>query len=121
MSARRGKMRVFVVDDHPIVRHGISLLINQQKDLLVCGEAEDGRTALTRIAQLKPDVAIVDMTLRRADGLELIKNLRVMHPQLPVLVLSIHDESVYAERAFRAGAKGYLMKQEATDKVLTSG
>ncbi len=117
---RRSKMRVFIVDDHPIVRHGIAQLINQQPDLMVCGEADDGRQALTQITTIKPDVAIVDLTLRRANGLELIKNLRVMHPQLPVLVLSIHDESVYAERAIRAGAKGYLMKQEATENVLTA-
>jgi len=119
-GARRGKMRVFIVDDHPIVRHGISLLINQQDDLVVCGEAEDGREALAQITERKPDMAIVDMTLRRANGLELIKNLRALLPALPVLVLSIHDESLYAERAIRAGAKGYLMKQEATEKVLTA-
>lgn len=116
-STRR---RVFIVDDHPIVRHGISVLINQQKDLVVSGEADNHRMALKQITAVPPDVVIVDMTLRKADGLALIKNLRAVCPALPVLVLSIHDETLYAARALRAGARGYLMKQEATDKVLTA-
>lgn len=112
------KIRVLVVDDHPIVRQGLSLLLNQEEDLMTCGEAGDAQQAMTAIADLRPDIAIIDISLKGMDGLELIKNIKEQYAWLPVLALSMHDESLYAERALRAGAMGYLMKQEATDKVI---
>ncbi len=114
------KKKVFVVDDHPIVRQGLSLLINQEADLFVCGEAEEMHSALQAIAAANPDILIVDISLNGPDGLELLKNARITSPRLPVLILSMHDESIYAERALRAGANGYIMKQEATEKVLVA-
>jgi DNA-binding NarL/FixJ family response regulator len=117
--ASRKKM-VFVVDDHPIVRQGLTLLINQESDLAVCGEAEEMHAALTAIPAIKPDILIVDISLNGPDGLELLKNIRITMPHLPVLILSMHDESIYAERALRAGANGYIMKQEATENVLVA-
>ncbi len=114
------KSKVFVVDDHPIVRQGLALMINRESDLLVCGEAEDARTAMQSITTAKPDILVVDISLNGPDGLDLLKNIRMRYPSLPVLILSMHDESVYAERALRAGAQGYIMKQEATEKVLVA-
>jgi DNA-binding NarL/FixJ family response regulator len=114
------KHRVFVVDDHPIVRQGLALLINREEDLIVCGEAEEAHTALEAIAALRPDILIVDISLTGPDGIELVKTLRARSATLPVLVLSMHDELTYAERALRAGANGYIMKQEATERVLTA-
>jgi DNA-binding NarL/FixJ family response regulator len=113
-----GKTRVFVVDDHPIVRQGLSQLINRESDMMVCGEAEDARTAIDAIAPSKPDILIVDVSLEGPDGIDLLKTIRSRDPKLPVLMLSMHDESLYAERALRAGANGYIMKQEATERVL---
>jgi DNA-binding NarL/FixJ family response regulator len=115
-----GKKTVLVVDDHPIVRQGLTLLINQEPDLAVCGEAEEMHSALSSIPLLRPDILIVDISLNGPDGLELLKNIRLSSPRLPVLILSMHDESIYAERALRAGANGYIMKQEATEKVLVA-
>src|ERR1700738_4569521 len=112
------KSRVFVVDDHPIVRQGLALLINREPDLIVCGEAEEAQTALTAIEDLRPDILIVDISLQGPDGIDLVKTIRTKHAGMPVLVLSMHDESIYAERALRAGANGYIMKQEATERVL---
>ena len=114
------KKAVFVVDDHPIVRQGLTLLINRESDLAVCGEAEEMHAALAAIPTARPDILIVDISLNGPDGLELLKNIRITLPRLPVLILSMHDESIYAERALRAGAKGYIMKQEATEKVLVA-
>ena len=112
------KKRVLVVDDHPVVRQGLALLINREPDLVVCGEAEEASGAMHVLASARPDVLIVDISLNGPDGLDLLKNIRTTHPTLPVLILSMHDESIYAERALRAGANGYIMKQEATEKVL---
>ncbi len=114
------KKRVFVVDDHPIVRQGLALLINREPDLTVCGEAEDAHTAMQMIAMARPDILVVDISLNGPDGLDLLKDIRVRNLDLPVLILSMHDESIYAERALRAGAQGYIMKQEATEKVLVA-
>ena len=115
-----GRKRVFVVDDHPIVRQGLAQLINQQPDLSVCGEAEDVDDAFQGIAACAPDILIVDISLKGPDGLELLKSIRVRDISLPVLILSMHEESLYAERALRAGANGYIMKQEATENVLVA-
>src|ERR1700724_4235546 len=114
------KKRILVVDDHPIVRQGLALLINREPDLVVCGEAEETMGAMHVLISARPDVLIVDISLNGPDGLDLLKNLRTTHPNLPVLILSMHDESIYAERALRAGANGYIMKQEATGKVLVA-
>jgi DNA-binding NarL/FixJ family response regulator len=108
------KSTIFLVDDHPIVRQGLALLINREADLTVCGDAEEAGSALRRIEELKPDLAVVDISLNGPDGLDLLKNIRARHPNLPVLILSMLDESLYAERALRDGASGYIMKQEAT-------
>src|ERR1700691_2362416 len=114
------KKRILVVDDHPIVRQGLALLINREPDLVVCGEAEEAMGALHVLASARPDVLIVDISLNGPDVLDLLKSIRTTHPTLPVLILSMHDESIYAERALRAGANGYIMKQEATEKVLVA-
>jgi DNA-binding NarL/FixJ family response regulator len=114
------KRKVFVVDDHPIVREGLTLLINRETDLAVCGVAEETHSALRTIEILKPDILIVDLSLNGPDGLDLLKIIRAKDPGLPVLILSMHDESIYAERALRAGANGYIMKQEATERVLVA-
>ena len=114
------KSRVFVVDDHPIVRQGLALLINREADLTVCGEAEDAQSAVQAVAASNPDIMVVDISLNGPDGLDLLKDIRTRYPELPVLILSMHDESIYAERALRAGAQGYIMKQEATEKVLVA-
>ena len=111
---------ILIVDDHPIVRQGLVLLINQEKDLEVCGQAEDAHEAMQAIRQLSPDMVIVDLSLKDTSGMELIKDLKIQHPDLPVLTLSMYDEAVYGERALRAGARGYVMKQEATGKVVTA-
>jgi DNA-binding NarL/FixJ family response regulator len=112
------KKKVLVVDDHPIVRERIAELINQEPDLAVCGEAEDAARALEAVAGHRPDVAIVDISLKDSYGIELVRQLKELHPDLPTLVLSMHEESMYGERALRAGAKGYLTKQEASKKVV---
>ena len=109
-----------MVDDHPIVRQGLALLIDREPDLNVCGEAEDAQTAVQSVATAKPDILVVDISLNGPDGLDLLKDIRLRYPDMPVLILSMHDESVYAERALRAGAQGYIMKQEATEKVLVA-
>jgi len=114
------KLRVFVVDDHPIVRQGLAQLINREPDLAVCGEAQEAAMAIQGINIEKPDIVIVDISLVGPDGLELVKNIRLRHPGLPVLILSMHDESIYAERALRAGANGYIMKHEAPERVLVA-
>jgi DNA-binding NarL/FixJ family response regulator len=112
------KRTVFIVDDHPLLRQGLTLMINREKDLAVCGEAEEAQAAMRAIAQYQPDILIVDISLNGPDGLELLKSIRNSYPGLPVLILSMHDEATYAERALRARANGYIMKQEATEKVL---
>lgn len=116
--SRMRKKTVFVVDDHPLLRQGLALMINREQDIMVCGEAEEAQAAMKAIAVKKPDILIVDISLDGPDGLDLLKDLRMLYPDLPVLILSMHDESIYAERALRARANGYIMKQEATEKVL---
>jgi DNA-binding NarL/FixJ family response regulator len=117
-AADKNKKRVFLVDDHPLVREWLTNLINQQSDLVVCGESETAPHALQSVGQVKPDVAIVDISLKDSSGIDLIKSLKEAHPSLIILVLSMHDEMHYAERALRAGASGYIMKRETTRKVV---
>jgi DNA-binding NarL/FixJ family response regulator len=114
------KRRVFLVDDHPLVREGLSNLINHQDDLSVCGEAEDSGGARAGIEKTKPDVALIDISLKNESGLELVKNLESKFPNVALIVLSMHDEALYAERALRAGARGYVMKRETTKSMLTA-
>ena len=117
---KMGKSRILLIDDHPILCEGMAQRINQEPDLTVCGQALTAEKALQAIEQLHPDLAIVDISLRGTGGLELIKAIKRRHPNLPVLVVSMHDESLYAERAIRAGAMGYVMKEKATDELLSS-
>ena len=112
------KTNILIVDDHPIVRQGLAELINHEEDLAVCGQAEDAHQAMKAVKELKPDMAIVDISLKETSGMELIKDIKAQYPNLPILALSMHDESLYAERALRAGARGYIMKAEATEKVI---
>jgi DNA-binding NarL/FixJ family response regulator len=112
------RKRILLVDDHAVVRFGIAQLINQQSDLVVCGEEEDANAGLGAIGRLKPDMVIADISLKESSGLELVRNTKAQYNGLPVLVVSAHDEAIYAEIAFRAGALGYLMKSDGLDKVL---
>lgn len=112
------KKKVLLVDDHPIVRHGLKQLIDQEDDLVVCSEAGDAESALSEVEIHKPDVLIVDIHLGGTNGIDLIKNIRTIIGDLPILVISLHEESLFAERALKAGANGYIMKRELTDKIM---
>jgi DNA-binding NarL/FixJ family response regulator len=114
------RRRVLIVDDHPIVRQGLRRLIDQEPDLSVCGEADSARDAKVAIHELKPDAVIVDISLKQGDGIEVVKDARAHHASLAILVLSMHDETIYAERLLAAGANGYIMKQAASDQFLTA-
>jgi len=118
MTSQTNKKRIFLVDDHPLVREWLANLIQQQLDLTVCGETESAPAALSSIATAQPDLVIVDINLKSSSGVELIKDLKKLHPQVPMLVLSMHDESLYAERVFRAGARGYVHKRETAHKMI---
>jgi DNA-binding NarL/FixJ family response regulator len=118
MSAQRSK--VFLVDDHPLVREWLTNLVNQLPDLIVCGEAATAEAALGGIGSQKPDIAIVDLSLKEGSGLDLIKNIKANFPDTAVIVLSMHDERYYAERTMRAGARGYVMKGEITSDILSA-
>jgi DNA-binding NarL/FixJ family response regulator len=109
---------VFIVDDHPMMRQGLAQLVNNEPDLIACGEAEGAQQALEFITSNKPDLVLADISLPDKHGLELIKDLQALHPGLPVLVVSMHDESLYAERVLRAGGRGYIMKQEGGKKMM---
>ena len=115
-----GKRKVLIVDDHPIVRQGLRLMIDEEPDLKVCGEAQSEREARVAIRDLEPDVVIVDISLTQGDGLELVRDVHAHHPELPMLVLSMHDELIYAERLLAAGACGYIMKHAASDQLLVA-
>ncbi|MBP7616146.1 MAG: response regulator transcription factor, partial [Steroidobacteraceae bacterium] len=117
-SAESARRRVLIVDDHPIVRHGLARMIEASPDLAVCGEVETVADAKHAIRELEPDVVIVDLTLGQGDGLELVRDVRAQRPGLPMLVLSMHEESIYAERMVAAGARGYIMKEAASDQLL---
>jgi DNA-binding NarL/FixJ family response regulator len=110
--------RIFLVDDHPVFRHGLRGLIAEETDLEICGEAESTEEAIEKIPEYAPDIVLVDISLKGVSGIELIKALKTSQPELPTLVLSMHDEDLFAERAVRAGAAGYLMKHEAADRVV---
>ncbi len=112
--------KIFIVDDHPLVREWLTNLIRQHPGLVVCGEAATAAEAVSGIANTKPDVAIVDISLRNGSGLDLIKTLKAMHPATAIIVLSMHDERLYAERSLRAGARGYIMKRETTRNVIAA-
>jgi DNA-binding NarL/FixJ family response regulator len=112
------KTKILLVDDHPLVREWLATLVNQQSDLQVCGEADSAPKALQMIGVAKPEIAIVDISMEGGSGIELIKNVKASYPEVMVIVLSMHDEALYAERALRAGARGYIMKREATKRVL---
>lgn len=112
--------KILIVEDHPIFRWGLSELINQEPDMAVCGEATDVASAWKAIEQLAPDLVIADITLANSDGIELTKAVSRRHRNLPVLILSMHDQFLYAERALHAGARGYIMKQEAMESVVTA-
>lgn len=117
-SSQTVKKRVLIVDDHPVFRHGIAALINAEPDLMVCGDAASSPAALEAMRNLYPDVALLDISLPGTNGIELIKLMKAEQPKLPLLMLSMHDESLYALRALRAGALGYVMKAEALTNVL---
>ncbi len=113
-----GRRKVLIVDDHPVLRQGIAQLIALENDMTVCGEAADAGEALKVAQETQPDVAIVDISLHDSNGIDLIKDMLIRWPKLPILVLSMHSESFYAERVFRAGAKGYVTKGEPSGKVI---
>ena len=117
-ESKENMTKILVVDDHPVMRHGLTQLVNQEGDLRVCGEAGEAHTAIEAIVALRPDMVIVDISLKGVDGIELIKKIRVRDEPLPILVLSMHDESLYAERALRAGANGYIMKEEPAEQLV---
>src|SRR4030081_543368 len=119
-SAVTAQRRVLIVDDHPIVRQGLRRMIEPEPDLVVCGEVQTEREARTAIRALSPDVVIVDISLAQGDGLELVRDVHAQRPDLPMLVLSMHDELIYAERLLAAGASGYIMKHAASDQLLVA-
>jgi DNA-binding NarL/FixJ family response regulator len=116
----KAKVSILLVDDHAVVRFGLSSIINRQDDMVVCGEEESASRGLTAIEALQPDLLVADISLKDSSGLELMRNVKAQYPKLPMLVVSAHDESVYAEIAFRAGALGYLMKSEGIEKIITA-
>lgn len=116
----RETAQVFLVDDHPLVRRGLREVLDAETDLGVCGEAEDLKQALALLAEVDCDLAIVDISLQGPNGVEVIKQLRSQHPDMAILVCSMHDEELYAERALRAGARGYIQKKETPEQVVAA-
>ncbi|HLZ97645.1 MAG TPA: response regulator transcription factor [Steroidobacteraceae bacterium] len=117
---RRPVRRVLIIDDHPIVREGLRGILDGEDDLAVCGEAQTAREARMAIKELNPDVLVTEFSLKQGDGIDLVRDVRAHHPRLPILVLSSHDEAIYAERMLAAGANGYIMKQAASEQFLGS-
>ena len=117
---QKSRAQVLIIDDHPLLRRGIAALINTQPDLSVCGELSDARDAIASIQKLNPDIILLDLALQGTSGIEVLKNLKAQFPKIKVLVLSMHDEAIYAPRALRAGAMGYVMKQEAPENVVSA-
>jgi DNA-binding NarL/FixJ family response regulator len=120
IGGKRSVHRVLIVDDHPIVRQGLRRVMENEDDLTVCGEAESVRDARAAIKELNPDVIVADISLKQGDGIELVRDVRAHHPHMPILVLSMHDETIYAERLLAAGANGYIMKQAASEQFLVA-
>lgn len=120
VTASVAQKRILIVDDHPVFRRGIAALVSEQEDLTVCGEADGAPSALDAMRRLKPDLALLDISMPGANGIELVKLMLAEQPKLPILILSMHDESLYALRALRAGAKGYVMKAEAMTQVIAA-
>ena len=114
----KAQKRILIVDDHPITRYGLTQLISHEPDLLVCGEAESAAQALAAIKSARPDLVLADLTMPGKSGLEFIKDMQAQHPGVAVLVMSMHDENIYAERVLRAGGRGYIMKNEGGEKLL---
>jgi DNA-binding NarL/FixJ family response regulator len=112
------KKQILIVDDHQILRRGLSMLINMESDLEVCGEAEDVQGGLEAVAKTNPDLVLTDITLKNSNGVQLIKQMSVDYPRIPILAVSMHDELIYAERSLRAGARGYITKKEAEEKII---
>ena len=112
------RRRILILDDHPITRYGLTQLLNHEPDLLVCGDAESAAQALAAMKSARPDLVLADITMPGKSGFEFIKDLQVQCPTVPVLVISMHDERIYAERVLRAGGRGYIMKNEGGQKVL---
>jgi DNA-binding NarL/FixJ family response regulator len=117
-SAAAGKRKVLLVDDHPVVREGLAERINREADFTVCCVAENGADAMAAIRQYAPDIVVLDLALPRSHGLEVLQDIHAHHPRLPVMIFSMHEESVYAERVLRGGARGYLMKHEKPERLL---
>jgi DNA-binding NarL/FixJ family response regulator len=115
-----GKRRVLIVDDHPVVRQGMKLMINAEPDLTICGEAQTEQQARQLVRSLKPDVMVVDLSLEEGDGFNVVRDVHAHFPEIRILVLSMHDETIYAERLISEGASGYIMKQAATDQLITA-
>lgn len=115
-----GKTKVYLIDDHPIMVQGLKELINNQKDMKVVGSSDDWHVAIEQSKKVQPDLILLDVTLKDANGIEVLKNLKIHLPQVKILMLSMHDENLYAMRSLKAGAQGYIMKQEAVDQVLTA-
>jgi DNA-binding NarL/FixJ family response regulator len=113
-----GRKRIFILDDHPITRYGLVQLLDHQPDFVVCGEAENVLQGLAAIKSARPDLILADLTMPGKSGLDFIKEVQALDPRLPVLVVSMHDESIYAERVLRAGGRGYIMKNEGGEKLL---
>jgi len=118
--ANRKKYDIFVVDDHAIVREGLTTLINQEADMRICDEAEDGPSALNKLSRSRPDLAVVDITLGSMSGLDVIKAMKARYPAMPILVFSMHEETMFAERTLRAGASGYIMKSETPGMLIAA-
>jgi DNA-binding NarL/FixJ family response regulator len=110
--------RILIVDDHPMMREGLRGAINREPDMMVCGEAENAQQAMNAVQKLAPELALVDITLPGKSGLELVKDLKAMYPQVVILAISMHDESLYAERMLRAGASGYITKQQPPEELI---
>src|SRR6476620_23872 len=116
----RAKKRLFILDDHPMMREGLCQLINNEPDLSVCGQAGTAAEALDLLPKLNPDLLLADISLPDKSGIEVIKDSLALYPEIPVLVISMHDETLYAERTLRAGARGYIMKQEGGQKLMAA-
>lgn len=117
-STRSDRKQIFIVDDHPVFRDGLVVMIRREADLAVCGEADNAVAALEAVGRLQPDLVLADIGLPGKSGLELVKDLQALHPETPVLIISMHDETLYAERVLRGGGRGYIMKQEGPEKIL---